>query len=105
MSSHTSATFSRISSPPAKGEIDVAPAGRLGMRPVVVLVLSHVQLFVTPWTAALCPWGFSRQEYWSELPFPPPGDLPHPRMEASPVFPALAAGPSTAAPPGKPKSR
>ena len=26
-------------------------------------------------TRPLCPWGFSRQEYWSELPFPPPGDL------------------------------
>ena len=40
---------------------------------------SHVQLFVTLWTVAhlaLCPWGFSRQEYWSGLPFPPPGDLP-----------------------------
>ena len=29
----------------------------------------------------LCPWGFSRQEYWSELPCPPPGDLPNPGME------------------------
>ena len=38
----------------------------------------HVQLFVTLWTidhqAPLC-MGFSRQEYWSGLPFPPPGDL------------------------------
>ena len=41
---------------------------------------SHVQLFVTPWSIAhqaLLFMGFSRQEYWSGLPCPPPGDLPH----------------------------
>ena len=40
---------------------------------------SRVRLFATPWTS----WsmGFSRQEYWSGLPFPSPGDLPHPRIE------------------------
>ena len=32
-------------------------------------------------TRLLCPWGFSRQEYWSELPCPPPGDLLHPGIE------------------------
>ena len=37
-----------------------------------------------------CPWGFSRQEYWSELPCPPPGDLPNPGME--PASSALAGG-------------
>ena len=40
---------------------------------------SHVQLFVTVWTEALhapLSMGFSRQEYWSGLPCPPPGDLP-----------------------------
>ena len=40
--------------------------------------------FVTPWTVALqapLSMGFSRQEYWSGLPCPPPGDLPHPRTE------------------------
>ena len=40
-----------------------------------------MQLFVTPWTVALqAPlfMGFSRQEYWSDLPFPSPGDLPNP---------------------------
>ena len=39
-------------------------------------VLSHVQLFVTPWTVALqapLSMGFPRQEHWSRLPFPPPG--------------------------------
>ena len=46
-------------------------------------VLSHVQLFLTPRTIArlLCPWGFSRQEYWSGLPSPFPGDLSDPGIE------------------------
>ena len=47
--------------------------------------------------------GFFRQEYWSGLPFPPPGDLPNPGIEfTSPVFPALAGGFFTTVPPGKP---
>ena len=52
------------------------------------------QLFATLWTLAHqapLSMGFSRQEYWSELPFPPPGDLPDPGIEAtSPVSPSLA---------------
>ena len=40
-------------------------------------------------TRLLCPWGFSRQEYWIGLPCPPPGDLPHPGTE--PRSPALRA--------------
>ena len=43
---------------------------------------------------------FSRQEYWSGLPFPSPEDLPHPGME--PTSPTLAGGVFTAALPGKP---
>ena len=46
---------------------------------VKVKSLSHVRLFVTPWTVAYYAppsMGFSRQEYWSGLPFPSPGDLP-----------------------------
>ena len=46
--------------------------------------VSHVQLFATPWTVAyqfLLSMGFSRQEYWSGLPFSSPGDLPNPRIE------------------------
>ena len=46
--------------------------------------LSHVRLFVTPWTVAdQAPpsMGFSRQEYWSGVPFPSPGDLPDPWIE------------------------
>ena len=46
--------------------------------------LSRVQLFVTPWTVAHqapLSMGFSRQEYWSGLPFPSPRDLPDPGIE------------------------
>ena len=52
-------------------------------------------LFVTPWTVACqapLSMEFSRREYWSWLPCPPPGDLPNPGIElASPVAPALQA--------------
>ena len=50
--------------------------------------------------------GYSRHEYWSGLPFPPPGDLPNLGMEpASPLAsPALANGFFTTEPPGKPQS-
>ena len=44
--------------------------------------------------------GFPRQEYWTALPFPPPGDLPDPGME--PGSPALADGFFSTEPPGKP---
>ena len=56
-------------------------------------VLSHVQLSATPWTVAHQPplsMEFSRQEHWSGLPFPPPGDLPNPVIK--PTSPALAGG-------------
>ena len=57
---------------------------------------SHVQLFATLWTiASQAPLsiGFSRQEYWSGLPCPPPGDLPDPGIEPmSPTSPVLAGG-------------
>ena len=56
-------------------------------------MLSHVQLFATPWTVAHqapLSMGFSRQEYWSGLSFTPPRDLPHPGIEpTSPVSLAL----------------
>ena len=51
---------------------------------ICVWVLSHVQLFVTPWTVAHktpLSMKFSRQEYLSGLPFPPPGDLPNPGIK------------------------
>ena len=54
--------------------------------------LSHVQLFATPWTVAYQAspsMGFSRQEYWSGLPFPSPEDLPHSGIKPrSPIFQA-----------------
>ena len=70
---------------------------------VKVKLLSHVRLFATPWTAAYqAPpsMGFSRQEYWSGLLFPSPGDLPDPGIEPRSL--ALQADALTSEPPGKP---
>ena len=67
---------------------------------VIVKLLSHVQLFATLWTVAHqapLSMGFSRQEYWSGLPFPSPGDLPDPGIE--PRSPALQADALTSEPP------
>ena len=64
--------------------------------------LGRVWLFATPWTvASQAPLSmkFSRQEYWSGVPFPPPGDLPNPGME--PGSPALQADSLSAALPGQ----
>ena len=69
---------------------------------VKVKSLSHVRLFVTPWTIAYqAPpsMGFSRQECWSGLPFPSPGDLPDPGIE--PGSPTLQAGTLPPEPPGR----
>ena len=62
-----------------------------------VKLLSYVQLFVTPQTVACqvpLSMGFSRQEYWSGLPLPPPEDLPNPGTEPklNHMSPALAGG-------------
>ena len=65
--------------------------------------LCRVQLSATPWTVAHqapLSMGFSRQDYWSGLPFPSPGDLPDPGIQ--PTSPALAGGFLTTVPPGKP---
>ena len=64
-------------------------------------LLSHVQLFATPWTVAhQAPpsMEFSRQEYWSGLPFASPGDLPNPGIE--PRFPTLQVNTLPSEPPG-----
>ena len=69
---------------------------------VKVKLLCCVQLFATPRTVAYQAspsMGFSRQEYWSGLPFPSPGDLPNPGVE--PGSPALEADALTSEPPGK----
>jgi len=61
--------------------------------------LSRVRLFATPWTIAYQAspsMGFSRQEYWSGLPFPSPGDLPDPGIK--PRSPALEADALTSEP-------
>ena len=65
---------------------------------------SRVHLLATPWTGARqapLSMGFPRREYWSGLPFPPPGDLPDPGIEAA--SPALASGFFITEPPGKPE--
>jgi len=61
------------------------------------------RLFATPWTVAYQPppsMGFSRQGYWSGLPFPSPGDLPDPGIKLE--SPAFQADALTSEPPGKP---
>ena len=50
----------------------------------------------------LCPWGFSRKEYWTRLPCPPLGDLPNPGIE--PRSPTLQVDSLPSEPPGKPKN-
>ena len=70
---------------------------------VKMKLFSRVRLFATLWTVAHeapLSMGFSRQEYWSRLPFPSPGDLPNPGIESR--SPALQADALTSEPPGKP---
>ena len=70
---------------------------------VKVESLSHVRLFATPRTVAhqaLRSVEFSRQEYWSGLPFPSPRDLPSPGIELG--TPALQADSLLSEPPRKP---
>ena len=65
--------------------------------------LSRVRLFATPWTVAhqaALSMEFSRQENWSGLPFPSPGDLPKPGVD--PRSPASQADSLLSEPPGKP---
>ena len=64
----------------------------LAIQELVLCLVAQLSLTVISWTVAarlLCPWGFSRQEYWSGLLWPPPGDLPNP--EIVPRSPALQA--------------
>ena len=64
--------------------------------------LTLVRLLATLWTVAYQPppsMGFSRQEYWSGLPFPPPGDLSHPGIEPGSL--ALQVDALLSDPPGK----
>ena len=69
-------------------------------------MLSCVRRGAASWTAAhQAPLSmeFSRQEYWSVLPCPPPEDLPNPGIK--PRFPALQADSLPSEPPGKPKRK
>ena len=72
---------------------------------ICVFVLSHLRLCATPWTVAhqaSLSMQFSRQEYWSGLPFPPPGDLLNPRIKPMSLTSLVLAGRLfTTAPPGK----
>ena len=65
--------------------------------------LSCVRLCATPQPPPPPPMGFSRQEYWSRVPFPSPGDLPNPGIE--PGSPALQADALISEPLGKPQCR
>ena len=63
--------------------------------------LNHIRLFATPYTVAYYAppsMGFSRQEYWSGLPFPSPGDLPDPGFEPRSL--TFQANALTSEPPG-----
>ena len=73
---------------------------------LVPTLCGHAQSYLTlatPWTVPHqfpLSMGLSRQEYWSGLPFPPPGELPNPGIK--PTSPALAGRFFTTEPPGKP---
>ena len=67
-------------------------------------MFSCAQLFAIPWTVAHqtpLSMEFFRQDYWSRLPFPTPGDLPNPGIKTA--SPALAGGFFTTEPPGSPR--
>ena len=71
-------------------------------------LFTHVWSFATPWVIACqapLSMGFSKQEYWSGLPFPAPADLLDPEIKSKPLLsPVLAGAFSTTEPPGKPSS-
>ena len=77
-----------------------------GLQSMCFQSLSHVQLFATPWTVAsqvLLSREFSRQEHWSGLPFPTPGDLTDRGIKPESLSsPALAGRFFATVPPGKP---
>ena len=67
----------------------------LSIHVCVLSLFNCVQLFVTPWTVAQqapLSMGFSRQEYWSGWPFPPPGDLPDPGIKPASLMSLSLAG-------------
>ena len=77
--------------------------GKAAMLGTCAVLHSHVQLFATTWAVACqapLSMGFFREEYWSGLPCPPPGDLPNPGIK--PRSPALQSNSLPSEPPGKP---
>ena len=85
-------------------QVDSLPLSYPGSPGKTECWLSHFLLFVTPWTVAhQAPpsMEFSRQEYWSGVPFPSAGDLPNPGIE--PGSPTLWADTLLSEPPGNPK--
>ena len=91
------ATSTRVRAPlPRAGTLQTGTFHSLaqaGVPPAAVLCCAssfgHVRLFVTLWAIARqvpLSMGFSRQEYWNGLPCPPPGDLPDPRFEPTPLY-------------------
>ena len=106
------ATFVRETSLAPSQPLSVLPGffWRFFLKPYIFVLcalscFSHVRLFATPWTVAhQAPlfMGFSRQEYWSGLSCPPPGDLLDPGIEsASLMSPAWQASSLLLAPPGR----
>ena len=66
--------------------------------------IDTLQIFTTPWTLACqapLSMKFSKQEYWSGLPFPSPGNLPDPGIKSR--YPAMQADSLPSEPPGKPR--
>ena len=90
-----------------QGSEDIVRLPRWACVQVSEWVLSCVRLFAIPWTVAHqtpLSMGFSRQEYWNWMTFPPPGPLPDTGFEPVPLAsPALISGFFTTEPPGKPK--
>ena len=83
-----------------KSESEVVPKGReysipRSGRRLILCAQLYVRLFGTLWTVACqtpLSMAFSRQEHWSGLPFPLPGDLPDPSIEPKSLMPLALAG-------------
>ena len=91
-----------LSTPNLSGNKDIMAMAKNTTK-VKMNLLSRVQLFATPWTAAYqapSSMRFSRQGYWSGLPFPSPEDLPNPGVETG--SPAMQADPLPSESSGKP---
>ena len=79
------------------------PRKKKSSRYRLCLVTQSCLTLCDPTARCLRSWGFSRQEHWSGLPFPPPGDLPNPGFKPTP--PSLQVNYLPSEPPGKPRYR